>query len=60
MDYIEASNLLEVQKKLPVKEQNQALITSAEIYLGLLVEEASKRFSFISRSIPNGDQENHV
>lgn len=60
MDYIEASNLLEAQKKLPVKEQNEALITSIEIYLRLLEEKASKMISYTSRSIPNGDQENHV
>lgn len=60
MDYIEACNLLEAQKKLPVREQNQALIISAEVYLRLLEEKAAKISSYTSRSIPNGDQENHV
>lgn len=60
MDYIEACNILDAQKKLPVKEQNEALITSTEIYLKLLEEKAAKISSFTSRSIPKGDQENHV
>lgn len=56
MDYIEACDLLEAQKKLPVKEQNEALITSTEVYLRLLEEKAAKISSFTLKSIPTGDQ----
>lgn len=60
MEYVEACNLLEAQKKLPVKDQNEALITSTEIYLRLLEEKAAKISSYVSKSIPKRDLELEV